>query len=325
MNFQNFIGNETVKKRISDLISSSRLPHAIILEGEEGIGKRTLAREIASALVCRAENDKPCYKCSQCVKAQKGIHPDIYEYSAPGGANSFHIETVRDVIKDVYISPNEADYKIYILANAHCMNANAQNAILKVLEEPPSYAVFILTVNNRAMLLETVLSRAVTVTVNGVDPAQGADYIVAQNPKTDYNVAYNALCAFGGNIGRATDSIEGGYLQKITDIVNGIASGIAANDEYELLKTLSVLGSNRQDIAAVLGMLKTVFRDALAGGTPLSGQSETVSMLVGKFTRQRIFELFNASQSLIEMANKNANGALMITKICYTLREAAGR
>lgn len=325
MNFSNFIGNETVKKRISDLINSSRLPHAIIIEGDEGIGKRTLARDIACALVCRAEGEKPCGTCPQCIKAQKGIHPDIYEYSAPGGANSFHIETVRNVIKDVFMSPNESDYKIYILGNAHCMNANAQNALLKVLEEPPSYAVFILTVSNRSMMLETVLSRAVTVTVNGVTPSQGADYIVAQNQKTDYNTAYNALCAFGGNIGRAMASIEGGYLQKITDIVNGVAAGIAANDEYELLKTLSVLGSSRQDIAAVLEMLKTVFRDALTGGTALSGQSETVSMLTGKFTRQRLFELFNATQILLEMANKNANSALMITKICYTLREAAGR
>lgn len=325
MNFSNFIGNETVKKRISDLINSSRLPHAIIIEGDEGIGKRTLARDIACALVCRAEGEKPCGTCPQCIKAQKGIHPDIYEYSAPGGANSFHIETVRNVIKDVFMSPNESDYKIYILGNAHCMNANAQNALLKVLEEPPSYAVFILTVSNRSLMLETVLSRAVTVTVNGVTPSQGADYIVAQNQKTDYNTAYNALCAFGGNIGRAMASIEGGYLQKITDIVNGVASGIAANDEYELLKTLSVLGSSRQDIAAVLEMLKTVFRDALTGGTALSGQSETVSMLTGKFTRQRLFDLFNATQILLEMANKNANSALMITKICYTLREAAGR
>lgn len=325
MKFNNFLGNETVKKRISDLINSSRLPHAIIIEGDEGIGKRTLARDIACALVCRAEGEKPCGSCSQCVKAQKGIHPDIYEYSAPGGANSFHIEIVRKVIKDVYMSPNESEYKIYILANAHCMNANAQNALLKVLEEPPAYAVFILTVNNRSMMLETVLSRAVTVTVDGVTPSQGADYIVAQNPKTDYNTAYNALSALGGNIGRAMASIEGGYLQKITDIVNNIAAGIAANDEYELLKTLSALGSSRQDVAAVLEMLKTVFRDALTGGTSLSGQSDTVSMLKGKFTRQRLFDLFNSSQSLLEMANKNANSALMITKICYTLREAAGR
>ena len=109
MKFNNFLGNETVKKRISDLINSSRLPHAIIIEGDEGIGKRTLARDIACALVCRAEGEKPCGSCSQCVKAQKGIHPDIYEYSAPGGANSFHIETVRKVIKDVYMSPNESE------------------------------------------------------------------------------------------------------------------------------------------------------------------------------------------------------------------------
>ena len=122
MNFKYFLGNEKVKEQISYLINSSRLPHAIIIEGEEGTGKRTLAREIAAALVCRGSGEAPCYECSQCNKAVKGVHPDIYEYSASGGARSFHVDAVREIINDVYMSPNEADYKVYILGNAHCMN-----------------------------------------------------------------------------------------------------------------------------------------------------------------------------------------------------------
>ncbi len=325
MNFTYFIGNENLKKRVSSLVDSARLPHAILIEGESGIGKRTLAREMATALVCRSGGERPCHACSQCVKAVKGVHPDIYEYSAPGGANSFHIDTVRDVIADAYMIPNEAEHKVYILANAHCMNENAQNALLKILEEPPSYAVFILTAENRTALLPTVLSRVVTITVDGVSPQQGADYIVKNFPETDYDEAYSALCAFGGNIGKAAESINGGKFGDMLRLTDEICAGIAADREYELLKKLSPLTGSRQDCAAVLNMLKTVFRDALAGGEILSGREKCVKNLKREFTRSKLLSLYSAAQDLSDMAAKNANSQLLITKICYTLREAAGR
>lgn len=116
MLFNNFIGNEKAKQQISNLYESGRLPHAIVLEGETGLGKRTLARDIAQALVCRAESEHPCGVCSQCVKAKKQLHPDIYEYSAPGGANSFHIDKIRDIIADVYITPTRLIIKFIFSA-----------------------------------------------------------------------------------------------------------------------------------------------------------------------------------------------------------------
>ena len=196
MNFNHFLGNEKVKEQISFLLNSGRLPHAIILEGETGIGKRTLAREIAAALVCRSGVSKPCYECTQCQKAEKGYHPDIFEYKPKGGARSFHVETVRNVINDVYVAPNEADYKVYILCNAHFMNDSAQNALLKVLEEPPSYAVFILTVENKSSMLETVLSRSVVLSLEGVDANSGAELIANKNEDIDFSTALEAVIAF---------------------------------------------------------------------------------------------------------------------------------
>lgn len=167
MKLTNFIGNEKVVDSLSKLFEGGRFPHALIIEGEDGIGKKTLARDLACTLVCRGD-DKPCGECTQCKKAIAGIHPDISEYIPAGGVNSFHVDTVRNIINDAYIQPNEADYKIYILANAHCMNQNAQNALLKILEEPPKYVVFILTTNSKSALLSTVLSRSVCVTLEGV-------------------------------------------------------------------------------------------------------------------------------------------------------------
>lgn len=328
MKFSRFLCNENVKEQLSFLISSSRLPHAIIIEGEEGLGKRTLARELAQALVCRSDDEKPCNHCAQCRKAEKGVHPDIFEYSAAGGARSFHIDTVRDVINDAYMSPNEADYKVYILGNAHCMNENAQNAILKVLEEPPSYAVFILTVSSRTMLLETVLSRAVVLAVSGVDKKTGAEYITDKHPDIDYSSALEAITAFKGNIGKAEESLAGGTMQRIIEIVNDIAAAVMSDSEYDLIKSTSVLGKDRQELVTVLNLIKTVFRDALISSETdecLSGQTETVKALSHKFSSAKLLSLYNTAENLIDMTNKNANYALLLTKICYSLREAAGR
>ena len=328
MNFSRFIGNEKVKEQLSFLISSKRLPHAIVIEGEEGIGKRTFARELACALVCRSEEISPCHECAQCKKALNGIHPDIFEHIANGKANSFHVDVVRNVINSVYMSPNEAEYRIYILGNAHCMNKNAQNALLKVLEEPPSYAVFILTVSNRSMLLETVLSRSVVISLGGVDPAQGAEYICAHNEGTDYNEALEAMIAFKGNIGRATENLIGGKMQKTVEMVNKLCGALFAEQEYDFIKCVSTFSGGRQELVSVLERLKTVFRDALIGsktGELLSGQEETARLLSQKLTQERLLKLYKTAEELIEMANKNANTDLLITKICYSLREAAGR
>lgn len=328
MNFTYFLGNEKIKKQLSFLLFSSRLPHAIILEGEEGIGKKTLAREIAAALVCRSEGEKPCYSCAQCKKAVKGIHPDIYEYSASGSSKSFHVDKVRDIISDVYMCPNESGFKVYILGNAHLMNENAQNAILKVLEEPPAYAVFILTVEARTMLLETVLSRAVVFSVCGVDEKAAVDYIVNKNEDIDYETAKEAVIAFKGNIGKAKESIAGGRMQRIIELVNNLGSAIAADNEYELIKALGSFGKDRAELLTAMSILKTVFRDALVAsktGEYLSGRRMLADNLRSKYTDAKLISLCNEAESIIEMINKNANNALLLTKICYSLRRAAGR
>lgn len=325
MNFTYFKGNQNVKRRISALFESSRLPHAILIEGENGLGKKTLARELACALVCRSKAEKPCRVCSQCVKAQKGVHPDIYEYCAPGGANSFHISTVREVINDCSVIPNEADYKVYILANAHCMNNAAQNALLKILEEPPAYAVFILTAQSRAAMLETILSRVVSVSVQGVSPEEGAQLIVSQSDDISFDEARSAVLTFGGNTGKALESLSGGGFKELLAVADGVCNGIVCASEYELLKTLSPLVSSRQDTISLLNMLKTVFRDAVAHGEVLSGREESVKLLRRSLTRKKLLNLFEASEALYDMALKNANQQLLVTKICFTLRQAAGR
>lgn len=327
MRFEAFVGNEKIKEQLSFLEASGRLSHAIVIEGDEGIGKRTLAREIALNLMCRAE-DRPCRSCPQCSKVLKGIHPDIYEYSATGGARSFHVDTVRDVIENAYVQPNEADYKIYILGNCHCMNENAQNALLKILEEPPKYVMFILTVNNKSALLETVLSRSVVLTLEGVNEAVGARYICSMDDSVDYDDALRACSVWGGNIGKAIESLGDSKLSRISGIAVDVCNALTDDNEYSLLKVCSVFDRDRETLISTLTLLKAVFRDAMVYSKDfdsMSGQRVIAAELAQSFSKKKLMNLINACEALLDLALKNGNNAILITKTCYEFRRAIGR
>ena len=326
MKFTEFRGNARVKEQLVFLAESGRLPHAIIIEGDEGIGKRTLARELALNLLCRGE-DKPCRKCAQCSKVMKGIHPDVYEYTAPNRPAGFHVEEVRKVRDDAFMRPNEADYKIYILGNAQSMNASAQNALLKVLEEPPEYAVFILTVTNKSFMLETVLSRSVVISLEGVSPAEAADVICEKREDVSYEEALSAAEVWGGNIGKALESLTDGKLSKISTLAEKIALSTLAETEYELLKACSAFDRDRETMVAALGMLSVIFRDALiyGEGDMMSGKEELALKLHSRLSRKKLLALINACEENIKLAQGNGNNAVLMTKICYDLRRAQGR
>ncbi len=325
MEFLNFKGNEKIKEQLSVLIQSKRLPQAIIIEGDEGMGKRTLARDIALNLFCRGE-EPPCLKCPQCSKVLKGIHPDIIEYTAANRPAAFHVGKVREIRDDAFVKPNEADYKVYILGNAQSMNLNAQNALLKILEEPPSYAVFILTVTNKSAMLETVLSRSVVLTLSGVESSAGAEYISSQDEEISYDEAFKALEIWGGNIGKALESLKDGKLSKINELAGELAKNVIAPSEYELIKTVAGFSWNNANLSAAMSVLKLVFRDALLPESkPLSAQKETAALLSSRLSRKKLMRLIEVCDDIKELADRGVNNSVLITKTCADLRKAAGR
>ena len=327
MRFENFFGNEKTKETIEYLFNSNRFPHAIILEGESGCGKKTLARKIAQMLVCTAEEDKPCSSCAQCVKVQKGVHPDIFEYVPSDSANSFHIETVRQVIDDAFVLPNEANYKVYILADCQCMNESAQNSILKILEEPPEYAVFILTTSSKSKLLTTVLSRCVSFQLEGVLSDEAAEF-VSKSTESDFHEAKEILLSYNGNIGKTINALKDGKMKKNTEIAENICNSLINGTEYQLMIYCGEFEDNSEAIIGVFDMLTLLFRDALVlkNGSKnlLFGNEKAAKDVCESFSEKKILNLLNCCEEIKEDALKNANNALLITKICYSLRRAIG-
>ncbi len=325
MRFTNFISNEKVKEQLTYLVESKRLPHAIIIEGEEGIGKRTLAKELALNLFCRGE-DKPCLECPQCSKLLKGLHPDYIEYTAENRKDAFHIRKIREIRDDAYMSPNEADYKIYVLGNAQSMTVEAQNALLKVLEEPPSYVIFILTITNKAAMLETVLSRSVVISLEGAELTAGAEYITEKKEDVSYDEAYKALEMWHGNIGKALETLSDGRLVKINGLAEELARGIIADNEYELIKVTSTLSNDMQLLISALGVLKDILRDALFTSVkPMSTHKDTALLLSQRLSREKLLKLIGVCDDTVLLAQSRVNGNIIITKICADLRRAIGR
>ena len=159
---ESLVGNDALRARLRDAVAAGRVSHAYILEGPEGVGKRSLALGFASALLCSAGTGVPCGRCSHC---KRSAHPDLSVIEGEGKSGAVKVAAIRALRADAYIRPNEAERKIYIIDHAETMRAEAQNALLKIFEEPPAYAVIILLTSSLPAILPTLRSRAVTLSV----------------------------------------------------------------------------------------------------------------------------------------------------------------
>lgn len=157
MDISGFSGNGIV----SHLFSGGDFFHAYLISGPEGSGKRRLASLLAAAIVCSSKDNAPCGVCENCRKALAGLHPDIYTLERYPDKKDILIEQVRAMRQDVFVLPNEAAAKVFIIPCAEDLTVADQNALLKIIEEPPSYAYFLLAAENPGNLLETVRSRCV--------------------------------------------------------------------------------------------------------------------------------------------------------------------
>lgn len=202
-------GIRELKETLSALAGEGLLSHAVLIEGEKGTGKRELALWLAKAVLCKNENP-PCENCSVCRKIENKNHPDVEIFSGTGAARSFHIDSIREIKNSLWLTPNESEQKIYILLNIEEMGQEAQNAILKSLEEPPAHARFILTCDNRRSLLDTIVSRSTVYTLEPPTREECALIIREKFPDFSEREAEIFSIACGGNSGAAISAASEG-------------------------------------------------------------------------------------------------------------------
>lgn len=247
-------GNREIKQTVESIVRSGRFPHAFIIEGEKGSGRRTLAGIIAAAAICEAE-DAPCGHCRSCELAAKNGHCDILTY-APDGA-TFKIDTVRSIRDSAFIMPIEASRKVNILLDCDKMNEPAQNAFLKVLEEPPEFMVFILITESAASLLTTVRSRCVTLTLSNPEPSEALGLIRERRDGGEVGdeQIMQALDESHGNVGKALDILSGTAAAALTAASDYITA-VIKRDRLGALKILLPFEKDRVGFSAFLSELR---------------------------------------------------------------------
>ncbi len=283
---ENFIGNSDLLEMIKSVVKSGRFPHAFILEGEEGSGRHTLARIIASAAVCRSE-EAPCGVCRECQLVKKDGFCDVLTYE-PDGA-TFKVDQVRRIREQAFVMPIEAGRKVNILLDCDKMNEAAQNALLKILEEPPSFMVFILVCRNASVLLPTVRSRCITLTLKNPDFSDAVNYILMQTGKPEADIK-DALTVSHGNVGKALGILDGtvsGSVEAAKEFFEAITNG----DRLSAVKILQKFEKDRPGFAVFLNELDLKLKHALknyALGRPCKMRQKTLSMAASTVEKYRI-------------------------------------
>ncbi len=322
MQFGDFVGNAGAKQQLAAEVDAGRFPHALLIEGEAGSGRRMLAGIIARAAVCAGAGERPCGVCAACRKA---AHPDVTYYGGDGAAVT--VDAVRELRREAVVLPNEAAYRVMILCEAQSMTPQAQNALLKILEEPPRHVLFILTCENRTQLLETIRSRCVCVALGAVEYDEAAPVLRARLPRAAEEELRRAHALFGGRIGRVLDAMADGTFRRVLDLTPAVAEAIVAPQELDLLRLTGALEKDKELTAGVLAGLALLLRDALTlphGGTGLSTAPQTAALLAGRLSAPRLMALVGVVDDLQTALRRNMNNTLLLTRLCACLRRAAG-
>lgn len=310
---------------------TGRFVHSYLITGPEGAGKKTAAVYLAMSLLCgnKTADSEPCGVCRECGRILRGQHPDFIWTEKKH--TYFGVEEIRkDVVADCYTPPNDCDRKVYLLADCDGWSDSAQNALLKITEDPPDYGYFIFTAKTREIFLPTLISRSMLLEVHEAEIGDCEAALrehAANSPKkknfTEDNIS-RAARIFGGNIGCATEYLEGdGKLAKAADAAISAAKAIADRNEYELAAVLGSFEKNRDGLRTVLEMLSKVIRDSAAarafsaadekdmdkaGG--FIGCAHEESLKIAGFTgRAKLNEMYEAVREASYLCTRNCHAA----------------
>ncbi len=315
--------NNNVLNTLTSMISSGRLSQAFLLFGQTGLGKKTIARYMAAKMLCEDENNSPCGQCKSCRMIEHNSHPDVQWITINDNAKAFGVDNLRKLSVDAAIMPNEGDRKVYILADCDSMSPLAQNALLKLIEEPPEHAYFIFTATSKAVFLPTIISRVISFGVAEVSRDE-CRQALADNGITDENLINEALEAFGTNIGMCLSFINDDELKNAVSIAKTITDSIANLSEYNLLKELFRLDRNKLLAKEVFSLMYSIIRDSSAirlsndclVGCYKSGSQKLSNILTLKQANE-IYRVFTNADTKLD---QNANLSLTLTDICSEIK-----
>lgn len=260
--FKDIIGQEQIKEHLQNALSTGKISHAYIINGERFAGKEFIAKIFAMALQCETEGGRPCQECHSCKQALSENQPDIIRvtHEKPG---SIGVDDIRSQINgDIAIKPYSSPYKIYIVNEAEKMTVQAQNALLKTLEEPPAYAVILLLTTNVNSLLQTILSRCVVLNMKPVPDKLVKEYLMSEMQVPDYKA--EVCVAFArGNIGKARQLAASEDFEKVKEEALSLLKYVHEMDITEMIAAIKKVSEYKFDVNDYLDILSIWYRDVL--------------------------------------------------------------
>ena len=254
MNYSNIIGNDEVKSLLDNLIRTNNVVHSYMFVGPDGIGKFLFAKEFAKIVLCQDTN-KACNHCSSCIKFDGNNHPDFMPLDSEDGKN-IKIAQVRTLQESISEKPIISDKKVYIINNSDLMTVEAQNCLLKTLEEPPEYAIIILVLSNENKLLSTIKSRCTKVSFHRLTESDLMQY----SKQNNIEVNSSLLSACDGSISKLLNSQNNLEAYKQLD---NIINSFSSKDIVDIWNSADILYKSKDNINTLLEYFNTVFLEKL--------------------------------------------------------------
>lgn len=325
--FKDILGNEHILDHFNKAIENEKVSHAYIINGEKGMGKKTLAKTFAMTLLCEEKGRQPCLKCHSCIQALTDNNPDII-YVKHEKANLISVDEIRSqFVNDVDLKPYSYERKVYIIEDAQLMNVQAQNAMLKTIEEPPAYTVALLLTTNVDSMLQTVLSRCITLNMQPLKKEAVKKYLMEKDNVTDYQ-AEIAVSFAGGNLGKAKSLVSSAEFSEMLEEVIQVLKYIKDMQAYEMVAAVKRAADYKYTFHEYIDLIILWFRDVL-----LYKASMNIDGLIFKNELKIIKQhaansSYNGIQEILEALDKaklrlksNVNFDLTIELMFITIRD----
>lgn len=260
--FKDVVGHKDIIRYLQSVVKEDKVSHAYIMNGEKGSGKKMLAKLFAMTLLCEKGGADPCTSCHSCIQAESDNHPDIITVSHEK-PNSIGVDDIREQVNNtIDIKPYQSHYKIYIIPQADMMTVQAQNALLKTIEEPPHYAVIILLTENAEMLLPTINSRCVMLKLRNIKDTLIRKYLMEKFEVPDYKA--DICTAFAqGNVGKAIMLANSEHFNEIREEAVHLMQHVHDMEISEIVQAVTRASVYKLEITDYLDIIMIWYRDVL--------------------------------------------------------------